>query len=295
MPVKNFIFFCYALFSPLAASQTCLVWGWPQVEPLWSWPRSPVTMTSSHLSSSSFVALLSMSVSPLYLFFNRPFFKGDNLAYHSSIYTSVNTKIKKRISARVLALCMAVDCSIILGYFNRVEPLLMLLTPALFLLWQIKIWAVKKTYCTMHNVLCCGHNENKLLQLQLRCNSCRSCKSFFWRSTNSVISTWCRMSATRSVRSLLRSCIWLLLNCCCHWSIWPSLPCVPRIQWRSAVPTPDSASSKTSPSAESTSNRIHLLRVGVKLRDGIKLGCSIITYYCCCCGFVHKLRLWMLK
>lgn len=73
----------------------------------------------------------------------------------------------------------------------------------------------------------------------------------------------CRMSAIKSVRSLLRSCTWLLSNCCCPSSTWLFSPCVPRTQWRSAALMLDSASSKTFPSAESTLNKTHLLRVSI--------------------------------
>lgn len=75
-----------------------------------------------------------------------------------------------------------------------------------------------------------------------------------------------RTSAIKFVRSLLRSCTWLLSNCCCPLSTWLFLPSVPRTRWRSAVLMPDSASSKTFPSAESTSNKTHLLRVSVLWR-----------------------------
>lgn len=75
-----------------------------------------------------------------------------------------------------------------------------------------------------------------------------------------------RMSAIKFVRFLLRSCTWLLSNCCCPLSTWLFSPSVPRTRWRSAVLMPDSASSKTFPSAESTSNKTHLLRVGVMWR-----------------------------
>lgn len=63
------------------------------------------------------------------------------------------------------------------------------------------------------------------------------------------------MSVIRCARSLLRSCMLLWWSCCCHWSTWLCLHCVLKTQWKSAVLMPDSACSRTSVSAESTSNR----------------------------------------
>lgn len=102
----------------------------------------------------------------------------------------------------------------------------------------------------------------------------------------------CRMSATRFVRSLRRSCTWLLSNCCFPWSTWLSSPCVPRTRWRSAVPMPDSASSKTSPSAESTSSRTHLLRVSIQPMDALMLKPH---YYRTIVVILQNIHLWCLK
>ncbi len=64
-----------------------------------------------------------------------------------------------------------------------------------------------------------------------------------------------RMSVIRCARSLLRRCTWLWWSCCCLWSTWLYLHCALKTQWKSDVLMPDSACSRTSVSAESTSNR----------------------------------------
>lgn len=69
------------------------------------------------------------------------------------------------------------------------------------------------------------------------------------------------MSVIRCARSLLRSCMLLWWSCSCHWSTWLCLHCALKTQWKSAVLMPDSACSRTSVSAESTSNRTPWLMV----------------------------------
>lgn len=54
----------------LTVTPTCPAWGWPPVQPSWSWHRSHVTMTSSRQSSFSSVDSSSMSVSPFSDIFN---------------------------------------------------------------------------------------------------------------------------------------------------------------------------------------------------------------------------------
>jgi len=83
-----------------------------------------------------------------------------------------------------------------------------------------------------------------------------------------------RMSATRFVRSSLKSCTWLSSNWCCPWNTSPSLPCAPKTRWRSAAHTPDSACSKTSPSGGSSSNKTHSLRVSVQPMDVFHVLCG---------------------
>ncbi len=73
--------------------------------------------------------------------FKRPFLN------NREFWLAIIGRADKKIKLMMAEFCLVLGTLSLLGHFNRVQPLLMLsVTPVLFLLWQVKISAVKKTF-----------------------------------------------------------------------------------------------------------------------------------------------------